>query len=96
MKRKTRNLIITESVMFVLLFSAVFYCQYFIGYNDVLTSLKTAISLCVPLFLFAAVYGTAILLRAKFFAGDYESPLKDNDNKGEAPDRVYGVLNQLK
>lgn len=95
MKKKVKHLLLIEAVLFLLIFSGVFYCQYFVGFNTLWGAVKVALSFCLPLFLFGFCYGIGVLYRAAFFNGDYESPLKDNDKKGEPPARVYGVLNQL-
>lgn len=98
LNRKLRNVLIAEVIIFLVLFSGIFCCQYFVAENSVSGSLKTALLVLIPLLLYALPMGISIIIRGKFFEGDVESPLKADDKKGEVSDgdRNYTVANLLR
>ena len=82
-------LLITESVLFGLIFLFSMYCQLFVAGNTFLKSVKFSLMVMI---------GISFLLRGKFFMGDYESPLKSDDKKDGVSDgdRNYVVANTLR
>ena len=98
LNKKMRNVLIAEGIIFVFLFCFIFYCQFFVAKNTIGGSLKYAFGILIPLLIFAIPTGLALLLRGKLFVGDYESPLKADDKKGEVSDgeRNYAVANLLR
>ena len=95
LNKKMRNVLIAESIIFLVLFAFVFYCQFFVAKNTVSGSLKYAGTIIIPLLIYAIPTGLSFLIRGQLFVGDYESPLKSDDKKGEVSDgdRNFAVAN---
>ena len=92
---KLRNVFIAEGLIFLFLFGFIFYCQFCVAKNTVKGSLLYSLSIIIPLLIFAIPTGISYLVRGQLFVGDYESPLKADDKKGEVSDgdRNFAVAN---
>lgn len=98
LNRKMKVLLITESVLFGLIFLFSMYCQLFVAGNTFLKSVKFSLMVMIPFLIYCVPLGISFLLRGKFFMGDYESPLKSDDKKDGVSDgdRNYVVANALR
>ena len=98
LNKKMKIILIVEAVLFLILFIFAFFCQLLVAKNTVLGSLKFSSMIMIPLLVYAVPVGFSYLIRGQLFVGDYESPLKADDKKGEVGDgdRNYAVANLLR